>query len=1053
MRIGIAGLILAFICKSMRQLIFLILGIGHCLGLFAQKDFHFERFTTRSGLSHNEVRALLRDSRGFLWVGTANGLNRFDGYDFKVFLPDAPGTNSISGEAIAALAEGPDGRIWIAHNRGLDIYDPARDAFTFVPPKPDEPSDWFFGNNCGIFIGPQGQVAVAINAPYLLLFPPGSLQYERFTAPDVPIELQPRDARKRPHNTLAAVTYKSENEAWVSSFYGLFSFHLERKEFVYHSLEGFDWEFGPGPVSYDQRRESLWFTNFSQGLFSYDLRNGTIRNWPAVPVGFINNSIDVALLPDGAVWANFPGILYPEKDKIVLASHVPDDVYSFPQGSITTSICDQDSILWVGTTAGLVKMDPRLQGFRHVLLEEHPEYDYDNSVFDIFENPEDGMYYITSFYTAMIFRYDPQSGKSKDITREFYPAIENSVTRIFRDSKGLTWLLANGRVYQADLAARRLLALEMPPLPPGVNDRATFDIEEDAQGDLWIGKWRAGLLHYSRKSGELVYINPPAGMKPPKAVICLSADRKRQKIWVGTRAEGAYGIDIATGKWTHYEKLLIDGEMISIHDVTGIESDAEDNLWIATPKGLVRLSPSGETRLLTRADGLANTLLEGMNQDRKGRLWLATGNGITSVDPKTMEIINYDERHGLKLDAALDGFATNSAGEVFSGTKKGFIRFHPDSIPRDGRPPRLVLTAFKVAGQERRLDSLTVDFWKEVRLKHFENFFSIEYVALNFTLPEENTYFYKLDGLDEDWVDAGAQRSANYTKLPPGRYKFCLKARNKDGVWSSAEKTLDIIVLPPFWRTWWFIALATALLLGLAYGAYRLRAQQIRRAEQMKAEFNKKLAEVEMAALRSQMNPHFLFNCLNSINRFIQRNEPDAASAYLAKFSRLIRLVLDNSRSELVSLRDELEALRLYIELEAMRFVGRFTYAIEINPELDINGIELPPMLLQPYVENAIWHGLMHKESEDCRLWVRAFAREGRLVLEVEDNGIGREMAKQLKSKSATVHKSHGMKVTAERIHIINEIYDAQAEVSIDDLKDAQGRGLGTKVTLSLPIH
>ncbi len=238
----------------------------------------------------------------------------------------------------------------------------------------------------------------------------------------------------------------------------------------------------------------------------------------------------------------------------------------------------------------------------------------------------------------------------------------------------------------------------------------------------------------------------------------------------------------------------------------------------------------------------------------------------------------------------------------------------------------------------------------------------------------------------------------------------------------------------------------------MGVGAYRFRIKQVRREEQMKTEFNKKLAEVEMAALRSQMNPHFLFNCLNSINRFIQRNEPDEASAYLTKFSRLIRLVLDNSRSDIVSLRDEMKALRLYVELEAMRFVGRFSYSIEIASDLDTSSIEVPPMLIQPYVENAIWHGLMHREGGGGQLIVRVYPWENRLYIEVEDNGVGRKMARELKSKSATLHKSHGMKVTAERIEIINEIYEAEATLRIEDLFSENGKAAGTKVKLSLPL-
>ncbi|MCB0571189.1 MAG: histidine kinase [Phaeodactylibacter sp.] len=1036
----------------MRRLVSLFVAVVCVLSLAAQKDFHFENFTTREGLSHNEVRALLRDSRGYLWAGTANGLNRFDGYSFKVYLPGSQNGNSISGEAIASLAEAPDGRIWIAHNHGLDIYDPARDTFLNVRPRPEDENAWSFGANCRIAIGQQGQAVITNNAEYVLWFPPGSFLYEHLATPDIPLEQRPKNVTKYPLNILLSVAAKSSNEVWVSSFFGAFSLDLVSKSFTYYPLKGVDWEFGPGPICYDEGQQMLWFTVFGQGLFSYSLKDGMAKYRGNVPIGFINSGPDVALLAGGKVWANFPGVLDPNTEAVAKVGHIPDDPYSFPNASVIVAYSDQDGILWVGTTGGLVKMDPLLQGFHYVQIDGHPPYDYDNSVYEIFENPEDGLYYITSFYVGRIYLYDPRTGRSRDINDEFHPAIKSSPTRIFRDSKGITWLLADGLIYRANLAGRRLQPIPMPPPPKGISNRAIFDIEEDAEGDLWIAKWRSGLLRYNRKSGEITYAVPPEGMLNPGSVGSLAASRDRKTIWLGTRNEGLFSIDITTGQWKHFVEFDVNGKAVSVIGASGIEVDPENNLWVATQRGLLRYSPNGDVRAFTHDDGLENSYLEGMNQDHQGRLWLATGKGISCVDSKTLAIRNFDERNGLKADATLDGFSVNSKGEVFSGTKRGFIWFNPDNLLTDNRPPKLVLSSFKVAGQERFEGGLSADYWKEVRLKPSENFFSIEYAALNFTLPEENTYYYKLENLYEDWVDAGKQRVANFTKLPPGRYVFCLKARNKDGVWSTAERKLAIIVAPPLWRTWWFISLLAALVLGMVYGMYRLRAAQIRREEQMKTSFNKKLAEVEMAALRSQMNPHFLFNCLNSINRFIQRNEPDAASAYLTKFSRLIRLVLDNSRSDQVSLRDEMEALRLYVELEAMRFVGRFTYKIDVAPGLDTSSIELPPMLVQPYVENAIWHGLMHKEKGDCQLWVRAFERGGRLIVEVEDNGIGREMARLLKSKSATLHKSHGMKVTAERIGIINEIYEAKAEVQIDDLKDEAGKPAGTKVTLSLPL-
>jgi len=260
---------------------------------------------------------------------------------------------------------------------------------------------------------------------------------------------------------------------------------------------------------------------------------------------------------------------------------------------------------------------------------------------------------------------------------------------------------------------------------------------------------------------------------------------------------------------------------------------------------------------------------------------------------------------------------------------------------------------------------------------------------------------------------------------------------------------LHIQIRPPFWQTGWFSILAGLSVLSLLYLLWRYRIGQIRREEALKTDFNRRIAKVEMAALRAQMNPHFVFNCLSSINRFILVNEPDEASAYLTKFSRLIRLILDNSRSDRVALDRELEALRLYLEMEAMRFGNRFDYEVSVSPEVHPEQIELPPLLIQPYVENAIWHGLMHKKDKG-KLTVRVFNQAGGLCIVVEDNGIGRSRAMELKSKSAVTQKSHGLQVTAERMELIRELYGVNADAAIEDLYSADGSPAGTKVTIRL---
>ena len=227
---------------------------------------------------------------------------------------------------------------------------------------------------------------------------------------------------------------------------------------------------------------------------------------------------------------------------------------------------------------------------------------------------------------------------------------------------------------------------------------------------------------------------------------------------------------------------------------------------------------------------------------------------------------------------------------------------------------------------------------------------------------------------------------------------------------------------------------------------------EAQKIKQVQTDFERKIAETEMTALRAQMNPHFIFNCLNSIKLYTLENDSQTASEYLTIFSQLIRLVLENSQSEKVTLEKELETLRLYIELEAMRFKNKVHYEINVDPTIDQQFINIPPLLLQPYVENAIWHGLMHKKEGGIIYINIAQPSEFLLHIEIIDNGIGRELAATYKSKSATRQKSFGIKMTSERIDIINQLYETEAEVKIIDLKDAMNSATGTKVTIQIPI-
>lgn len=265
------------------------------------------------------------------------------------------------------------------------------------------------------------------------------------------------------------------------------------------------------------------------------------------------------------------------------------------------------------------------------------------------------------------------------------------------------------------------------------------------------------------------------------------------------------------------------------------------------------------------------------------------------------------------------------------------------------------------------------------------------------------------------------------------------------------------------WTGWWgkgsqedirpwiwgvFLAMATSSLFLLI----RFGVNQIRREEQLKLEFERRLSKVEMGALRSQMNPHFIFNCLNSIDYYILKNETVKASDYLNRFSRLIRLILQNSRDNQVNLKDELEALRLYIEMEALRFQGQFVYTIQIKNGLVPVDHEIPPMLLQPYVENAIWHGLLHSDRPG-RLDIILTLEAHNLICVIQDNGVGRDFVQEMNTLSNLKTRSMGTKITEDRLELFSKLYHNEASVNILDLKDKSGQARGTRVELSIPLQ
>jgi hypothetical protein len=358
--------------------------------------------------------------------------------------------------------------------------------------------------------------------------------------------------------------------------------------------------------------------------------------------------------------------------------------------------------------------------------------------------------------------------------------------------------------------------------------------------------------------------------------------------------------------------------------------------------------------------------------------------------------------------------------------------------------PRVYLRQFSINDREHLKDSVR-------EFRYTENYVRIGFVGLSFLQFGKVNYSYKLAGLDTSW-HLSRNTFIQYPFLPPGSYRFLIKTVRFDGRESPEACLVSFRIHKPLWLRTWFLLTAGGLFLLTVYGVFVFKLRSVRAKEKQKTEFNNKLVTLEMRALRAQMNPHFIFNAINSIQNHIIRNDKVTAQDYLAKFARLIRNVLENSKAESIPLNQELETLTLYMELEQIRAPGKFRFKIDTDPHIKSYNTLLPPLLLQPFVENSILHGLLPKKGNEGLIQIHVREQDGLMTIIIEDNGIGRKRAGEIKAGKALTHRSLGLSVTEERISILNRMSEGRTGIRIEDLSDEAGNAFGTRIILSFPL-
>jgi len=1022
------------------------------INTLSAKEFPIRILSREVGLEKANYISVMQDKAGFLWFSSQTGLYQYSGSYTKKYVPGQEWGDKLTAEFFYKSLEDQSGTLWLATRNGLYSLSASRKQIQgFWHKKDDEysiPNNRIFNmswyNDSLLFLACDRSGITVFNI---------------------------KTKQARAVQPVSKGTGNLSGNIWIRQYYmfsdsvvfvrtaqGYLCFNpvantLVRLEDQLPGIKGIE---GLSNLFID-RQQTVWFSDSQGRVFRYSPEGKLDRVKDSVLCYYVQKSTTNFFEFDD------DKLLISTTEKHFLLDRITLDIHELTFRNyhdipltgnlITACIRLKDDNVFVTFRNGLVGQIDTKSRFRYIRFQPASEEPINLS--HILDDTAYGKRYISNYHDSSFFVEDLNSGAVNRIPKISFGGI--SANRILMDQSGRIWACQNKGVVQIDRKTQRLTFFS-----PDTAASTLFEMEEIRPGVFVVGSFQQGLFLFEPDRNIFRKVPETNGWIRTQ-VFSLKYDPSHDVLWIGTVRNGLFRYDIGNEQFTRYMPDPENPQSLGGDWVRSLAISPDGYLWMtADPGGLCRFdynAPKGKEFItLSINQGLPSNHISGLGVDASGRIWITSLNGLATLDTDSLSVKRWEVDYGMYDNGFhYANLSVNARNEILIGTERGYLSFYPDSLRMNHSPPTVVLTDFTVMNNQMR--SIESHHNQEsVRLKHNENYFSIEFAVVNFTEPQRNTVYYTLEGAHESWQSIQQSGKIYFTNVHPGDYVFRLKARNADGVWSHNEIIVPLVISPPFWKTNWFLAIVLFLVVSLIYLAFKLRLRQLLRESRLqseklmlKSELEAKLASLEMTALRAQMNPHFIFNCLNSINRFIIVSDNETASEYLTKFSRLIRLVLDNSRAEQITLERELETLRLYIEMEKLRFVDRFDCSISIDEQIPVSQTYIQPMLVQPYVENAIWHGLMHLKQGGL-LDIRMQLINDQLVVSIIDNGIGRQKSMSMKSVQMISNSSHGMKVTAERLALLNSKMDAQARVVITDLSDELNQPAGTIVELFLPF-
>lgn len=845
-------------------LLILATGIWLPVIVYAQgEELRFRSLTIQNELSASHVTCLLQDRKGFIWLGTQDGLNRYDGYDFNVYRYAPSDSNSLSSSSVSSIFQDRLGFIWIGtRDSGLNKYDPSTGRFEWNRHNPDDPASLSRGSVRTVIEDRLGRIWVGTEEG-LNLLDRDSGKFTRF-------QNDTRDPSSLSGDNVWGICRRRQGGLWIGSTGGIDLLDTDSLRFTRHEISPGDLEIAESnfpPVLYEDHQGTLWIGT-SSGLHRFNPATGHIATFINVadnPHSLSGNYI-TALFEDsgGHLWIGTrDGLNRFDRTaaSFVRYFNVPDNPHSLVSSKITSIHEDRSGILWVGTSQGVSLANMNAKRFAHFSTSNWGAEGSlsDNQIWCILED-RSGMLWIGT--NRGLNRYDRARNRVIHYLNE--PDDPGSLSHdivmcILETRSGALWFgTRGGGLNRYDPTRDRFNHYRHDPGDPGsLSSDFIYCLHEDESGLLWIGTG-SGLNRWDPATNRATrYIHDPTnpGSLSNNDVWAVHGDRLGM-IWIGTWGGGLNRCDPSTGTFTHYPCEPGIGGTTRITNILSIYSDLSGRLWIGALDGLGLLDPAtGRWTLYSRNEGLPNEVVYEIQEDNDGNLWLSTNAGLAKFDPENRVFKSYDMDDGLQSNEFNRGAShRGSSGEMFFGGINGVSAFHPEEIVEDPYVPPVVITAFSIFNVSvpvgegpggRRILEKSISETELIRLSHRDDVISFEFAALHYAAAEKNEYAYMMEGVDRDWNYVGSRRFATYTKLPPRDYTFRVKASNLDGVWNEEGVSLKIIVTPPFWQRWWFRLIVLILLLTLIAVTYQIRTRAIKTANiQLEKRVKERTAEL-----------------------------------------------------------------------------------------------------------------------------------------------------------------------------------------------------------------